>query len=425
MKCKWIIIVLGLAILFGACASYGLVAPRIVNFWVFTPCYEEWIRRRQDIEKQMNILLNITLVPQNRFIEKLRETMTDGRDYPDIIEWIIENNRILSVEPKLSLVSPLEKFAAKSEVFKHVSLGRVSYLAYGKHIYGLPHDVHPAIFIYNDTLWKSVGVDMETIETWDDFFQAAVKLSAEQKEGKPLHYALPQNDGMDGTMFMIWQQSGAQFLDPNGKPCFTSPAFQQFMEKWVAWLKTGAMRSWDWGNFGSLLKSGGMASFITPDWWVSQVNDAAKAGVQFRARPLPLYRKGSPPTASWGGSFLAVCKLAKDQDFLYKVIEYMQYSPVIRTRYRDTGMLPAIDTLYDDASYSVPNPKFGGQKIGELQTSMARQIPSVQSGDIFWDAINDFNTVYPDMVSGKISVAEGLQKVQDVAMKRYKELKLK
>jgi lactose/L-arabinose transport system substrate-binding protein len=192
----------------------------------------------------------------------------------------------------------------------------------------------------------------------------------------------------------------------------------------MAWLKTGTMCSWDWGNFGSLLKSGGFASFASPDWWVSQVRDGADSGVQFRARPLPLYRKGGSPTASWGGTFLAICKLAKYQDFLYTVIETMQYNESMhKTRYQDTRMVPPLDTLWDDPSYSVPNPTFGGQKIGELQVSMARQIPPVQSGNVFWGAIDDFNAVYPDMVAGKISVKEGLEKVQEMAMERYKVLK--
>jgi arabinosaccharide transport system substrate-binding protein len=391
--------------------------------WTFAACAgSEWVERKSDIETQLNIHLNVIQVAQNAFIQKLQATMMEGRDYPDIIEWMIEHNRILSADPKVCFVSPLEKYTAKSKVLKHVSPGRISYLTYGKHIYGLPHDVHPAILIYNDTLWKSVGVDMETIETWDDFFIAARELTAEQKDGRPLHYALPQNDGLGGTMFMIWQQSGAHILDKNGKPCFTSPAFREFLGKWLAWSKTGTMCSWDWGNFGSLLKSGGMATFVSPDWWVSQVNDAAKTGVQFRARPLPLYREGGPPTASWGGSFLAICKLAKNQDFLYKVIETMQYDdPIHRNRYRDTGMLAPSDIFYDDESYHQPNPKFGGQRIGELQTQMALQIPAVQTGDIFWDAINDFNEQYTGIVAGKVSIDDGLRAAQAKAEARIKK----
>jgi ABC-type glycerol-3-phosphate transport system substrate-binding protein len=224
MKLKWIGILFILMFIFSACASIGLGAPRLVTYWVFAPGNSiEWYERRPEIEKACNIRLNIVLVAQNSFIKKLQEAMMEGRDYPDIIEWMIENNRILSANPKVSFVAPLEKYINKSKVMKHVSPGRLSYLTYGSHVYGLPHDVNPCIFIYNEGLWKSVGVDMEAIETWDEFFAAATKLTAEQKNGKPLHYAFPQNDGLGGTMFMIWQQSGAQFLDKNGKPCFTSP----------------------------------------------------------------------------------------------------------------------------------------------------------------------------------------------------------
>jgi ABC-type glycerol-3-phosphate transport system substrate-binding protein len=400
----------------------GLAAPPLITFWSLRQCdMDYWHGLQASIEKGLNIRLNAISVQPNTFIERFKAAIADGTA-PDIIEWSFENNRILSNDPEKSLVLPLEKYTRKSKVFKHVIPGRVSYLTYGKHIYGLPYEASPVVLIYNDTLWNEAGVDMSAIETWDEFFTATQKLSPPQKDGKPLHYAIPQNNGFGGTMFMIWQQSGAHILDKDGKPRFTSPDFIAFVEKWMEWYKTGTMCEWDWGNFGSLLKIGTMAAFPAPDWWVSQVNDGAAAGVQFRARPLPLYQKGGSPTASWGGIFLAIPKTAKKPEFLYKIIEYMQYNDQFRkTMYRDIGMLPSLDTVYDDPTFQNPNPKFGGQKLGVLQAEMARQIPSIQCGDIFWDAIKDFNEVYPDMVSGKISVAEGLQKVQDVAMKRYEE----
>lgn len=419
---KVLVAILVLTLVVGLLSTIGLAAPRTVNMWTFAPNNkEEWDGRKAEIEKAQNIKLNVTLVAQNAFIQKLQAAMMDGKDFPDIIEWLIENNRILSADPKVCFVLPLEKWTSKSKQFKNVPPGRVAYTTYGKHVYGLPHDIHPCIFIYNDALWKSVGVDMATVETWDDFFAAAEKLCAEKQDGKPLHYAIPQNDGLGGTMFMILQQSGAQILTKEGKPAFTSPEFKAFFTKWLGWLKTGTMCSWDWGNFSSLLKSGGMASFSSPDWWVSQVNDGAKAGVQFKARPLPYYKKGGPRTASWGGSFLAIVKGAKDPAGLYKIIEYMQYSNAIKTRYRDTGMLPPNMALLDDPTFSVPNPNFGGQKIGELQVQMAREMPGLNTGDIFWDAINDFNEQYSEVVSGKVSIDDGLKAAQAKAAARIKK----
>jgi ABC-type glycerol-3-phosphate transport system substrate-binding protein len=61
------------------------------------------------------------------------------------------------------------------------------------------------VLIYNDTIWKSVGVDIAEIKTWDEFFEASSLLTAEKEDGKPLHYALPySNYGLSDTMFMIW-----------------------------------------------------------------------------------------------------------------------------------------------------------------------------------------------------------------------------
>ncbi len=422
-RSKLVVAVLAVALLVGMFSVIGLAAPRKVTMWVYAENnLQEWKGRETEIEKAQNIDLEIVHVPQTAFIQKLQATMIDGKGVPDIIEWLIETNRILNADPKKCFVYPLDKYVAKSTGFKNVPAGRVAWVTYGGHVYGLPHDIHPVVLVYNDTLWKSVGVDVAALETWDDFFAAAQKLAAEKKDGKPLHYALPDLGSLNGTMFMIWQQSGGQILDKKGNPTLTDPKFKEFVSKYLSWYKTGVMCSWDWGNFDAMLKNGTLASYASPDWYISKVDEAAKAGVTFKARPLPLYKKGGPVTASWGGTFLAIPRLAKDPDKLYKIAEYMQYSDAIKYRYRDTGMLPPNMKLFDDESFHLPDPRFGGQKLGELQIAMAKQMPSVTNGDIFWDILSsDFNTQYTEIVAGKISVEEGLKRAQADALKRVKK----
>jgi arabinosaccharide transport system substrate-binding protein len=421
-KGKLLIAVLVIALLAGALSVTGLAAPKVITFWTFAQNnLDEWKSRQDEIEKAQNIKLNLVLVPQTAFIQKLQATLIDGKGFPDIIEWMIETNRILNGDPKKCFVYPLDKYVAKSAGFKDVPTGRVAWVTYGGHVYGLPHDIHPVVLIYNDTLWKSVGVDVASLETWDDFFAAAQKLAAEKKDDKPLHYALPDIGSLNGTMFMIWQQSGGQILDKKGNPTIEDPKFKAFVTKYLSWVKTGTMCSWDWGNFSAMLKNGTLASYTSPDWYTTQVNDAAKAGeYKFKARLLPYYTKGGPQTASWGGSFLAIPRLAKNPDQLYKIVEYMQYSNAIKYRYRDTGMLPPNMKLFDDETFHKPDPRFGGQKLGELQITAAKEMPSVNTGNIFWDALGDFNTQYTEMVAGKISIDEGLKKAQADALKRIK-----
>lgn len=395
---------------------------RTVLMWSFAKNnVEEWESRKADIEKEFNINFKIELVAQNAFVQKLQAVMMEGKNVPDIIEWMIENNRILNADPKKSFVLPLDKYVGKSKVFGEVVKGRVQWVNYGGHILGLPHDVHPVVLIYNDTLWKKAGVDVAKIKTWDEFFEQSKKLTADKKDGKPLHYALPYGkDGLANTMFMIWQQTGTQILDANGKPTFTAPDFKAFVEKWLQWQKTDAFTMWDWGNFAALLANGTLASYVSPDWWIPQVDEAAKK-FDFKVRDMPLYKEGGPNTASWGGTFLAIPKGTKDPDKIYKIMETMQYDKdALVLRWEKTSMLPPMAKVWDNPAFHKPDARFGGQKLGSIMVESARNMPTVTTGDVFWDSLNDFSGEYTEMASGKKSVDEGLKATQDKVMNRIK-----
>ncbi|HEQ71246.1 MAG TPA: extracellular solute-binding protein, partial [Spirochaetia bacterium] len=333
MKQKYLLITVMMSVVLFVNAGGGPVHPdgggRKVLMWTFARNnLDEWEAREQEIEDVFNIDLQLELVPQNRFIRELQAVMLEGKGAPDIIEWMIENNRILFSDPERCFVLPLNDLYDRSPAFQKVPTGRLSWVTYGGNIYGLPHDVHPVILIYNDTLWKEAGTDVAAIRDWDQFFQAAQRLIAKKEKSQPLHYALPMGDGgLGDTMWMIFQQTGAQFFDKEGNPLFTSNKFKAFMVKWFEWRSLGVFSNWDWGNFNKLLKDGTVCSYTSPDWWVSQVNAAVEDGrYEWRIRDLPLYPGGNGSrTSSWGGSFLAVPKTTKAPNFIFKLVEYMQY----------------------------------------------------------------------------------------------------
>jgi arabinosaccharide transport system substrate-binding protein len=406
-------------------SNIALAASPKVVLWSFSANnIEEWKKREPAIEKKFKIDLKIEQVAQAAFVQKLQAAMMDGSG-PDIIEWMIEQNRILNANPRKSLVIPMEKYTKKSKIFKNVVPGRVAWTTYGGHIYGLPHDVHPVVLIYNDTLWKAAGVNLEKVTTWNQFFEASKKLTAEKKDGKPLHYALPYDpQGLGATMWMIWQQTGAQVLNKKGKPILTSSPFKQFVEWWKTKVDLDVMCAWDWGNFAALLQNGTLAAFTSPDWWVGQVDAAAKdKKYDFKVRDLPYYKTGGPRTSSWGGSFMAITKTAKNPANLFKLLEYMQYDETaIKTRYTETGMLAPMAAVWNNKVFKKADPRFGGQKLGVLQTTLAKEIPTMNTGDIFWDiTFTDFNNQFTEMMSGKITVSEALKKAQSNALKRIKK----
>jgi arabinosaccharide transport system substrate-binding protein len=403
---------------------------RTVTIWSFSQMLGEFYEVRHEIEKKFNIKLEFHMLPQNSFLQRLQAAMQDGEKPVDIINWIFEGSH-LTADPRKTFALPLDEFVKNSALMKNMPRGKLSWLTVGGHLYGLTSLLNPVVLVYNDNLWKEAGVDIAQVKTWDDFFEAAKKLIVKQADGKPLHYALPysthndlyDNQGLVDTMFMIWQQTGADIMDDAGLPALNNQRFKQFVEKWLAWKKSGVFCDWDWGNFAALLKNGTMASYISPDWWISQLNDAVKGGnYQFKVRELPVYESGNGArTATWGGDFYAISKTAKDPAFIYKIIEYKLCGDIEWAKQGiKYGMLFAVPAAWNDPVFHQPDDRFGGQKLAEFQIECAKGMPSVVMGDVFWDAIEDFNAQYKDMASGKITVDEGLKRTQAAVLKRMK-----
>jgi ABC-type glycerol-3-phosphate transport system substrate-binding protein len=105
-------------------------------------------------------------------------------------------------------------------------------------------------------------------------------------------------------------------------------------------------------------------------------------------------------------------------------MEYCEYDiSASKVRWEATTMLPPIASVWSDPVFQTPDARFGGQKLGELMVSQAKVMPKVNSGDVFWDAISDFTQQYTEIVTGKISVDEGLAATQKKVQERVDQIK--
>jgi ABC-type glycerol-3-phosphate transport system substrate-binding protein len=119
---------------------------------------------------------------------------------------------------------------------------------------------------------------------------------------------------------------------------------------------------------------------------------------------------------------MAITRLAKKPDRLYKIIEYMQYDEeYLHVRFKDAKMLPPLSSVWDHEVFKQPDSRFGGQKLGLLQVELAKEVPWINTGDIFWDAVSiDFNTQFTEIAAGNTTVEKGLKEAQARALKRLK-----
>ncbi|MEZ4729548.1 MAG: extracellular solute-binding protein [Caldilineaceae bacterium] len=50
---------------------------------------------------------------------------------------------------------------------------REALYSYQGHIYGIEHALTPVVLYYRADVWEGAGVNLEEIETWDDYIEAA------------------------------------------------------------------------------------------------------------------------------------------------------------------------------------------------------------------------------------------------------------
>jgi ABC-type glycerol-3-phosphate transport system substrate-binding protein len=390
--------------------------PDKVVVWSFADNnFSELVAREESLEAKFGVDFEFELVAQDAMLPRLQAAMMSGEDWPDIIDGPGSAIHLYaSVNPADSVIIPLDAYIENSEIIEDVVWNRILKYQIGDHIYGLPNDIHPSVLIYNDDAWKNYGIDLDAVVTWDEFFQAATQLP----DGV---YAIAHRN-LDVVFRMMVAQSGLQVVDESGVPNVDTPEMEALLTQFMEYYALDKMMAWDWGGFWDHMEQGRLLSSVAPDWWVGTAVARLTGGSlegSMRAIPLPTVAPGAPRTAAWGGSFKAITKGAENPDFMYDVLEELQYSEeAVINRYRDTGIIAPMSTWWDDPVFAVEFPVFGGQQVGLLETQLATELPFEASGlgpAITWTAILE---QFGGLVQGK-DVATVLKGIQETAMQNY------
>jgi arabinosaccharide transport system substrate-binding protein len=400
--------------------------PSKLVFWSFTPNnFKEVEDRKAEIEKKFGITLEMELLEGDAFMTRLRSAATTGEGWPDIIDGYGDDAVLVAnPDPELSLVIPLDDYVKASKIASQIVPARMAKYNFGGHQYGLPNDVHPSVLIYNDEAWKAAGVDMEKIETWDEFFEAGKKVAVD-KDGDGKQDVYPMMAAWYSIGQMILQQSGLKLEDKDGIPQINQPDFVAQMDKLYGWYKAGLIIDIDWAAVWDHIAAGRVVALTTPDWWfhgsLAPLTGTAVDG-KMRARPLPAWTKGGPRTAAWGGSYKAVSIGCKYPEFAYQVAEDMNYGAgVAGPKYKSSGILMPISSAWDAEEFKMPYPVYGGQQVGLLQIELAKEMP-VQEIFLFsakgWGQINNAWTA---ATSGEKSVKQALDDAQKALLREIED----
>jgi len=279
----------------------------------------------------------------------------------------------------LDLTSYLEKSGYREKIFE----SRLVPFSFKGSIYGIPFDLTPAAFFYREDVYREAGVNPETLQTWSDFTEAALKL---KNQGK---YALQLGNGASANSefghFWMWLiQAGGGVFDQEANVILDNDTAKQVLQYYVDAVlkhKIANTSSQDVSSpaWWAPYQASQVVSDFGPDWYIGFLkNNVPDQQGLWRIKPLPAWEIGGYTSSTWGGTMLSVIPASTTSD--EKALRFLSYA-LLENRenlisfYKQTGMIPPRKDLVDAEEFNVPDPYFGGQKVARVLVDMASQVP--------------------------------------------------
>lgn len=420
-----LLVVSGMLVLSGGRSQQGIV----LEMWTFGPThYDEYRARLPAFEAaHPGVKVDLKFAEFRSMHDRLLAAFLSGLGVPDLAEVEISHSGkfFKGAEDEVQFIDLRERLGRGGWLGRVVRSRFEPYSYFGR-IYGVPHDLHPAVLIYRDDLWRQYGIDLSTIETWDQFVAAGQKVMAAQGSN-PQHYpiALYQSGEFNDFMILLAEHGGSVF-DKEGNLTLDSPAAAETMQFYsdlfnryqIAFAKytTGP-------PMYAALKDGVIMSMMSPDWDVGNIKKFVPEGEgRWRARPLPRFAAGGFRTASLGGTMIGITRACRHQDLAWELLQFLYFDRAsLVKRYESTGILPPLRDVWADPVFDQPDPYFGGQRIGKLYQELAGELPAVHLGP-YWAETSELvkNAIY-SCTAGRASPAEALRSIAAEVRKQMKE----
>ncbi len=250
-------------------------------------------------------------------------------------------------------------------------------------IYGLPHDVHPVMLTYRRDLIEELGIDVEQIETWDDFVAMGRRVTKDlDGDGIPDRYALDMNVfGGDSLRMLVYQRGGALF-DERSNVVFDSEVVAETVEWFIEQLYGPDKIGYDagWGQTQMKAMTDGLVLFYwTPDWrsYYFPVEGPHLAG-KLAAMPLPAWEKGGRRTSTWGGTGVVISRRTRHPELAWELAKYLYFDKSqLGKRFLETNIIPPNKDAWDLPEFDRPNQAYSGQKLGRMYAELAPDVPAV------------------------------------------------
>jgi len=367
-----------------------------------------------------NIKVKIVSIPYNTANSQFATAISTGVGFPDV--WDTEG----PVTPGYIADGSLMDITALASKYQNdfVPYKWAEVTSNGK-VYGLPWDSAPVGTFYRADLFKAAGVDVASINTWDDFIAAGKKVTK-----APNQYMTLMSKTADvGDFFqtLLCEFGGSEY-DTAGNLTFNNPQGVQAVTlmKKILDSGVGANIGWWTPEFYNGIKSGEITSLTTGVWMGGQIATTAPADSgKWAVMPVPATTIGGVRSAVRGGSNLAIASKSQKADMAWKFIEFTLANKDSQLKmYKDFQIFPALKSTYTDPAFSTPNAYFGNQNTSQLFIQAQNVMPlTYHYGPHSIEVNNIISSEVVLAINGKKPIQQALTDAETAANKIVKASK--
>jgi len=284
-----------------------------------------------EYKKQTGIELRITQPAHNQYREKMLIAFASN-DLPDVIEIIPDFPQDYMTLAKEGALVPLDKYIAKSPVFKNINKQYLNALKFRGKIYAVPLNTGGGNLPYIRKDWlDKLGLKAPT--TWDEFYNVAKAFATQDPDGNGKHdtigITLP---GLDQSIYMqdFYQGAEHDFVYKKGRwvDGFVQPEFKKALERLRKAYQEKVLDPEVFTNKTSTCREKFYAGKVGIfPYWAGTWGETIERNVKLnnpKAEVMPLPAIKGVKYINRIGPMLAITKKAKNPEAVFKYfIEYM------------------------------------------------------------------------------------------------------
>lgn len=385
-----------------------------LTFWTFVDAHADFMIEQAEAfnaqSSDYNVLLNASVASFDEMHDRLLIALQSGVGAPDIVDIEIQRfATFLRGDPPLHPLTDLVDQHREELVEERLAPYQLEGVEYG-----IDYHLGSFVMYYNSEIMDEAGVDVDAIETWDDYIEAGQQVVEET--GIMMTSVETQNRfSILGPML----QNGGGTYNEAGEMILDSPENVEAIEMVASMVHEHGIAEPPPGSehndpaYYQALNAGEYASVWYPQWYMIRFTDQMPdTEGKILVRPMPAFEPGGNVSTMGGGTGTAItnqideAKLQAAKDYLG--FAKLTYDAQVKI-WTDLGFDPFRDDVYEDEALQEPMPWFNNEPVlANLQQMFDRLAPEY-TGPRYPEAIQQLsNVVAFDVIEQGADVQETL-----------------